>query len=160
LGEPAETGIPGLTRHLPTAASVARAGADGLSALGVSPEGARLLVSVASLLTEGTLRLDPGCDVAATRRLLMGLDGMSDRLATDIVRRALYWPDAFAASDLALQRAAGVTDAFTLRVLAERWRPWRAYAALHLSQAGHAARRVGRSMRQPARMAPRPRVAS
>jgi AraC family transcriptional regulator of adaptative response / DNA-3-methyladenine glycosylase II len=143
LGEPAETGIPGLTRHLPTAARVARAGTDGLSALGVSSDRARVIASIACMLAEGGLRLDSGCDVTATRRLLMGIDSMSDRFATDIVRRALYWPDAFAASAPELQRAAGVTDSFTLHALAERWRPWRAYAALHLSLADRAAGRMG-----------------
>ena len=38
-------------------------------------------------------------------------------------------PDAFSANDQALQRAAGVTGAKELFALAERWRPWRAYAA-------------------------------
>jgi AraC family transcriptional regulator of adaptative response / DNA-3-methyladenine glycosylase II len=44
----------------------------------------------------------------------------------------MYWPDAFPASDHMLQRAAGLSSPRTLRALAERWRPWRAYAALHL----------------------------
>lgn len=46
--------------------------------------------------------------------------------------RALYWPDAFPALDAALQRAAGVSSAAELRERAEAWRPWRAYAAMHL----------------------------
>jgi AraC family transcriptional regulator, regulatory protein of adaptative response / DNA-3-methyladenine glycosylase II len=46
--------------------------------------------------------------------------------------RALSWPDAFAASDRALQRAAGVTSSRALVSCAEGWRPWRGYAALHL----------------------------
>jgi AraC family transcriptional regulator of adaptative response / DNA-3-methyladenine glycosylase II len=38
-------------------------------------------------------------------------------------------PDAFAPADRELQRAAGVTNTKALLALAERWRPWRAYAA-------------------------------
>ena len=57
---------------------------------------------------------------------------MSERHATVIVMRALSWPDAFPASDRALQRAAGVSGAGALLARAEQWRPWRAYAALHL----------------------------
>lgn len=38
-------------------------------------------------------------------------------------------PDEFDASDRRLQRAAGVSGTKALRALAERWRPWRAYAA-------------------------------
>lgn len=45
-------------------------------------------------------------------------------------------PDAFVATDRRLQRAARVTSAKALLALAERWRPWRAYAALHLQLAG------------------------
>lgn len=62
----------------------------------------------------------------------MEIDGIGDRLATSIVMRALDWPDAFPASDRALQRAAGVSSARRLRKPAEKWRPWRAYAAFHL----------------------------
>jgi 3-methyladenine DNA glycosylase/8-oxoguanine DNA glycosylase len=62
----------------------------------------------------------------------MEMDGVGERLATMIVMRALYWPDAFPASDPALQRAAGASSRRALRARAERWRPWRAYAAQHL----------------------------
>jgi AraC family transcriptional regulator of adaptative response / DNA-3-methyladenine glycosylase II len=84
------------------------------------------------MVADGRLRLEPGSDVSATRRALMGIDGIGDRLATSIVMRALCWPDAFPASDRALQRAAGVSNPDRLRARAEKWRPWRAYAALHL----------------------------
>lgn len=40
--------------------------------------------------------------------------------------------DAFPASDLGLIRAAGVSSAAELSERAERWRPWRAYAATYL----------------------------
>jgi AraC family transcriptional regulator of adaptative response / DNA-3-methyladenine glycosylase II len=50
--------------------------------------------------------------------------------------RTLRWPDAFPATDAALQQAAGLSDASSLLERAEAWRPWRAYAALHLWLAG------------------------
>jgi 3-methyladenine DNA glycosylase/8-oxoguanine DNA glycosylase len=53
---------------------------------------------------------------------LMTMPGIDGALATTIVMRALHWPDAFPPSD------GGSND-----VQAEVWRPWRAYAALHLS---------------------------
>jgi AraC family transcriptional regulator of adaptative response / DNA-3-methyladenine glycosylase II len=80
--------------------------------------------------------------VTATRRALMEIAGVGERLATTVVMRALYWPDAFPASDRALQRAAGVASAGALVARAERWRPWRAYAALHLWLRGEGAARV------------------
>jgi 3-methyladenine DNA glycosylase/8-oxoguanine DNA glycosylase len=44
----------------------------------------------------------------------------------------VHWPDAFPHSDLVLRRNAGnLTPAMMWRA-AERWRPWRAYAAQHL----------------------------
>lgn len=62
----------------------------------------------------------------------MAITGIGERLATPIVMRALSWPDAFPAADRALQKAAGAASAQGLLQRAEAWRPWRAYAALHL----------------------------
>jgi len=132
LGECLDTGIPELSHLAPGAARIAGAGAARLAALGVPPRRARALATVARAVVEGTLRLEPGSDIAAARRLLLGIDGISDRLATTIVMRALYWPDAFPASDPALRRATGTASTREILTRAERWRPWRAYAALHL----------------------------
>ena len=50
-----------------------------------------------------------------THRALLEMEGVGERLATMIVMRALYWPDAFPASDPALQRAAGASSRRALR---------------------------------------------
>lgn len=133
LGEPLETGIPALHRLAPSAERVVEAGAPGLVALGVAPRRAEVILTFARAIAEGALRLDPGNDVAETHRALMEITGIDERLATKIVTQALYWPDAFPVSDPALQRAAGAASPRALRARAEKWRPWRAYAALHLS---------------------------
>jgi AraC family transcriptional regulator of adaptative response / DNA-3-methyladenine glycosylase II len=132
LGEPLATGLPGLDRLVPTAARVADAGATRLRALGVAPGRAIALATAARAIAGGQLALEPGSDVAAARRALLAIGGVSERLATEIVIRTLYWPDAFPAADRALQRGAGVSGPGALRARAERWRPWRTYAALHL----------------------------
>ena len=132
LAEEMETGVPGLDRLGPSPERVAKAGVPGLTALGVSRPRASALVAVARALAGGTLRLQPGSDVVATHRALLEMEGIGERLATVIVMRALYWPDAFPTADPDLQRAAGVGSRTELRALAERWRPWRAYAAQHL----------------------------
>jgi AraC family transcriptional regulator of adaptative response / DNA-3-methyladenine glycosylase II len=132
LGDPIDTGIPALTLLAPTAERVADAGTSTLAALGVPPRRAGAVIALARMVAGGTLRLEPGSDVAATRRVLMEIDGVSDRLATTIVMRALHWPDAFPVSDRGLQRAVGISSPRVLRDQAEKWRPWRAYAALHL----------------------------
>jgi len=132
LGEPLDTGVGSLDRLSPDAARVAEAGAVRLAARGLPSRRAEVLVAVARAVDEGTLRLEPGSDVAAALRALLAIDGVGDRLATAIVMQALHWPDAFPASDRALQRAAGASSATELLARAEAWRPWRAYAALHL----------------------------
>ena len=135
LGEPIDTGIPGLDRLAPDAGRLAGAEVPDLVALGVKRRPAETLLAFVRAVAGGSLRLDAGGDVAETHRTLMEIGGIDERLATTIVTRALYWPDAFSLSDRALQEAAGVSTPRALRARAERWRPWRAYAALHLEAA-------------------------
>ena len=132
LGEPIETGIPELSRLTPNAARVAEAGSRRLEALGILRGRAAAAIAVARLVADGKLRLEPGSDVAATRRALTEIAGVGDQVATTIMMRALDWPDALPVTDRGLQRTAGVSTSRELRVRGERWRPWRAYAALHL----------------------------
>ena len=132
LGEPLDTGVPGLDRLVPTAERIAGAGAARLRSLGVAPGRAAALETAARAMAGGQLTLAPGDDIVASRRALLAIDGFEDRLATEILARTLCWPDAFPAADRALQRAAGVSGPGSLRARAESWRPWRAYAALHL----------------------------
>lgn len=153
LGEPVDTQFPGLDRLAPDPARIAEAGAPYLVTLGVERSNADAIVAVARGLEDGTLRLGPGSDVVATRLALTEI-GVSHRLATMIVMRALHWPDAFPVSDRSLQRAAGLSDPCALRTAAEPWRPWRAYAATHLwlrqRSSSRPARRFGK---RPATMA-------
>jgi len=132
LGEPLDTGVPGLDRLAPTAERVADAGAACLESLGVAPRRALALAAAARGIASGQLALVPGGDIVAARRDLLAIAGIDDRLATEILVRTLCWPDAFPDGDRALQRAAGASGPGSLRARAESWRPWRAYAALHL----------------------------
>ena len=136
LGEAIETELPGLVRLVPTAERVAGAGAPFLAQLGLPPRSADAIVAIARAVTDGALPLEPGTDVPSTLRALSEVAGVGERTATAIVMRALQWPDAFSPSDVSLQRAAGVTGTTALRRAAERWRPWRAYAAAHLALRG------------------------
>ena len=45
---------------------------------------------------------------------------------------ALGWPDAFLDSDLVVRKAMGESRAANARARSETWRPWRAYAVMHL----------------------------
>jgi AraC family transcriptional regulator of adaptative response / DNA-3-methyladenine glycosylase II len=137
VGADVDTGATGLTRLAPTPEQIAVAGAARLTALGVPLRRASALAAVARAMADGMLRLEPGGDIEAARRGLLAVEGIGERCATTIVMRALYWPDAFPASDPALRRAAGVSNPRELHARAERWRPWRAYAAMHLRMASH-----------------------
>jgi 3-methyladenine DNA glycosylase/8-oxoguanine DNA glycosylase len=75
----------------------------------------------------GGLRLDPPLDLEATRAALLALPGFGPWTVEYIAMRALRDPDAWPGSDLHLRRAAAGADP-------ERWRPWRAYAAMVLWQ--------------------------
>ena len=68
---------------------------------------------------------------------LRALSGIGEWTAQYIAMRELREPDAFPASDIGLLRAMADGDGrrpspAELLLRAERWRPWRAYAAQHL----------------------------
>jgi AraC family transcriptional regulator of adaptative response / DNA-3-methyladenine glycosylase II len=62
---------------------------------------------------------------------LSAVPGIGPWTAQCIALFALREPDAFPPRDVGLQRALGLTDR-QLLARAEGWRPWRAYAAMHL----------------------------
>jgi AraC family transcriptional regulator of adaptative response / DNA-3-methyladenine glycosylase II len=70
------------------------------------------------------------------RRDLLAIPGIGEWTVGYAWLRALKDPDAFPAGDIALLRAAqrlGLAETGReLRRAAERWRPWRAYAVMHL----------------------------
>lgn len=77
-------------------------------------------------------------DPAGLMDALRGIRGIGDWTAQYIAMRALSEPDAFPAADLVLVRNAGATSAKELLQWSEAWRPWRAYAAMHLWLGGPA----------------------
>ena len=92
------------------------------------------LRGLARALAGGEIVLDPGSDREEAGRRLLGLRGIGPWTASYIAMRALGDPDAFLPTDLGVRRAiAGlVGDQRNVAALAERWRPWRAYATQHL----------------------------
>ena len=133
-GTPVGTSEPSLTHAFPTAEQVADADLDGLGLTGAR---VRTLRALATAVVDG-LVLDPTADRDEVRKELAALPGVGPWTVDYIAMRALGDPDAFPASDLVLRRMLG-PDAETR---AQRWRPWRAYAAMHLwTAAGSAAGR-------------------
>jgi AraC family transcriptional regulator of adaptative response / DNA-3-methyladenine glycosylase II len=88
--------------------------------------------ALATAVAEGALDLEPGADVEATMRALVGLPGIGDWTAGYVAMRALRWPDAFLAGDLVVRRAMGAATAARAEKESAAWRPWRAYAVMHL----------------------------
>ncbi len=123
---------PALTRLMPTAERLARLRTGDIASLGMPGARADAVLALARAVASGALSLTPGADVERTIRALTALPGIGDWTAHYIAMRALRWPDAFPANDLVLRRAAGNITAAQLARRADSWRPWRAYAAMHL----------------------------
>ena len=134
FGTPLATPIDGLTRLFPTPATLATATGDELGQLGVVRQRQAAIHALAQAVSSGQIRLHAGADVAATMDALKALPGIGAWTADYIALRALRWPDAFPAGDVALQKALSPDgQRLTARAAegrAERWRPWRAYAVI------------------------------
>ncbi len=101
-----------------------------LSGLGFTTGRQVTLRMLAAACAAGRLNLGPGADLAETAARLAELPGMGPWTIAYILMRAAGDPDAFPGSDLGLRRAMKRLGCEPGH--AARWRPWRAYAALHL----------------------------
>ena len=94
------------------------------------------LITLARSLADGELVLDPGADRHEARNNLLALQGVGPWTAEYIAMRGLRDPDAFLPTDLGVRHALtqlghDSRPAAAVR-LAERWRPYRAYALTYL----------------------------
>jgi AraC family transcriptional regulator of adaptative response / DNA-3-methyladenine glycosylase II len=131
LGSPLVTSFPGLTHLFPPAPVLAGAGTGTVAKLGMPGARAAAVIALARAV-DGGLLLAPGVPVESTLERLRALPGIGDWTAQYVAMRALGWPDAFPAGDLGVLQALGLSRPAEARARAERWRPWRAYATLHL----------------------------
>ncbi|HEV2112061.1 MAG TPA: AlkA N-terminal domain-containing protein [Gammaproteobacteria bacterium] len=130
LEQPAE----GLTHLFPAPQALARAD---LGGVGLTGARARTLNALAGAVLEGQLCFETA-SAEETRESLQRIPGIGAWTAEYAAMRALADPDAFPAEDLVLRRMAGNGHPLTAQELkrrAEAWRPWRAYAVLHLWRA-------------------------
>ncbi len=132
LGDPVDTPHAGLDRLFPPASRVAAAAPSDIAALGIIATRARAIVALAREVDSGALRLAPSAPVEETLAALEKLPGVGPWTAQYIAMRALAWPDAFPHPDVAVLKAMKETDARRASARADAWRPWRAYAVLHL----------------------------
>ena len=124
--------VPGLSRLFPAADALA--GGD-LEGLGLT--GARIgaVQAIARALLDRRVGFDPAQTLDDFVAAWSALPGLGPWTAHYLALRALGHPDAFPAEDLVLQKAMAATGRLGVRPLrarAEAWRPWRAYAAIHL----------------------------
>jgi AraC family transcriptional regulator of adaptative response / DNA-3-methyladenine glycosylase II len=128
----------GLTHLFPSAERVAEISSARIaSRIGVPKARAEAIRAFADALATDKIRLDRACDLAAVRAELRALPGFGEWTAQYVAMRACGERDAFPAGDLGIRRGLAREPGTTVSAAealerAEAWRPWRAYAALHL----------------------------
>jgi AraC family transcriptional regulator, regulatory protein of adaptative response / DNA-3-methyladenine glycosylase II len=134
FGDPLATPFASIHRVFPSAARIAELPYGQLAQLGMPGARARTVVAIARAVVEGDLDLLPNADIDATLERLRALPGVGEWTAQYIAMRALAWPDAFPHTDLGVMKALGESDPRKVLAAGEAWRPWRAYAVVHLWQ--------------------------
>jgi AraC family transcriptional regulator of adaptative response / DNA-3-methyladenine glycosylase II len=124
-GEPLREPSGGVTHSFPSAGALAAADP---AALPMPRSRGRALVALAHALASGDVDLSG--DRREARDALLRVPGIGPWTVEYVAMRALRDPDAFPASDLGIRHA--LERLGTDVSAAERWRPWRAYAVVHL----------------------------
>jgi len=127
--------LAGLSHVFPAPERIA--GADDLGAiLGMPGRRAAAITALAQAASADPLLFAPGRGLDEAIARLRALPGIGEWTAQYIAMRALREPDAFPAADIGLMRAMATPEGrptpAELLGHAAAWRPWRAYAALHL----------------------------
>jgi AraC family transcriptional regulator, regulatory protein of adaptative response / DNA-3-methyladenine glycosylase II len=128
----------GLTHLFPAPKRIAAAD---LAALGMPGARATAASALAKIIADDPMIFSRGASLEDAIAKLRALPGIGEWTAQYIAMRELREPDAFPAADIGLLRAMATPDGqrpspAELLDRAERWRPWRAYAALHRWAAG------------------------
>lgn len=142
FGTAVESPFQELQFAFPTANEIAQLDVSEVASLGMTGARAQTIVELAKAIQQGHLKLAPGLDALEVAENLRGIRGIGEWTAQYVAMRALAWPDAFPHSDLALMKALGAQNPKNVLAAGEVWRPWRAYAVMHLwSNASATARR-------------------
>ena len=133
-GEPLEQSVGSVTHLFPSAAALAGADPDRLA---MPWSRRRALIGLAAALAGGDVVLDTGVMAQdEIERRLLALPGIGPWTVAYIAMRALRDPDAFMPTDLGvrhgLERLGRDGRPPSAERVAERWRPYRAYATQHL----------------------------
>jgi 3-methyladenine DNA glycosylase/8-oxoguanine DNA glycosylase len=128
FGEPL-VAVNGITHIFPAAQVLAGAN---LTGIGLTTARASTLRSLARAIAEGKISFENVADSTDLLTRLCEIPGIGPWTAQYVALRALGEPDAFPSTDLGLLRALRISNPRELERRAEAWRPWRAYAAVHL----------------------------
>jgi AraC family transcriptional regulator, regulatory protein of adaptative response / DNA-3-methyladenine glycosylase II len=101
-----------------------------LGGLGLTNRRIGTLKALAEAVADGRIDLDGGADPAETTAKLLEIPGIGPWTTGYIALRSLRDPDAWPDGDLVLKKTMARLGIPAGEL--ERWRPWRAYAALHL----------------------------
>jgi AraC family transcriptional regulator, regulatory protein of adaptative response / DNA-3-methyladenine glycosylase II len=144
FGSPIQTPWPQITRCFPTPEQLACAKPEQLGALGIVRQRQAALIALSRAVAEGALPLNSPPKPMHVIEQLKALPGIGDWTAHYIAMRALRWPDAFPAGDIALHHALGLRDeksptkrARLAEQASQAWRPWRSYAVLRVWEGLH-----------------------
>jgi AraC family transcriptional regulator of adaptative response / DNA-3-methyladenine glycosylase II len=133
FGTPLEQPLATVTHMFPAAAGLAEADPKAFAGLGPRRDAIQTL---AARLANGEVRIDAGSDPSETLTRLVAIPGIGPWTAAYVAMRGFHDPDAFPHSDAGLRRALKTLgrqdEARSVAALQQRWRPWRAYAALQL----------------------------
>lgn len=121
-----------LQRLFPPAQAIAGRSVGDIARLGIIATRARTIRALAQGVASGQLTLEPSADVEATLAALRQIPGIGEWTAHYIAMRALAWPDAFLHTDYGVMKALNESNPKRVLAQAEAWRPWRAYAVIHL----------------------------
>ncbi|QLF94022.1 DNA-3-methyladenine glycosylase 2 family protein [Pseudomonas sp. ABC1] len=126
-------GMPeGLDRHFPSPADLVEAE---LEQIGLPRTRASTLRNLARACLEGRLDFSAGQSLETFVQRCIALPGIGPWTAHYMALRALGQPDAYPAGDLILRQMLGEDCTLSERqseARSQAWRPWRAYAVLHL----------------------------
>jgi AraC family transcriptional regulator of adaptative response / DNA-3-methyladenine glycosylase II len=118
--------------RFPTPREVVAAGPERIGKLGLPRTRATAIHTLAGAIARGDVVLDGSRALDTFVSELVELPGIGPWTAHYLAMRALHLPDAFPAADLGVQKALGMSGAKAAEARAEAWRPYRAYAVLHL----------------------------
>ncbi len=133
FGSPLEKPLGTVTHLFPAAAVLAEVDPKAIAGPALHREA---VLTLAARLANGDIRIDAGSDPTEALTRLLAIRGIGPWTAAYVAMRGFHNPDAFPHGDAAVRRALKALgrpdDPRSVAILQQRWRPWRAYAALQL----------------------------